>query len=175
MSDLPGWARPHVPAAERVVWWDRPSSWGLVPIALSTLAALAYVLWNPRMGPWEPSGGGAAVTASGLLALAGVGSKFVQDLARIRFTAYVATEERLYAVTSFFSASVRSVPLERVASVSVAQGLVGRLFSLWTARVQVQNERELRIPAIHDGARLLDEVRAAQLRGANAEWLTRGD
>lgn len=176
MTPAPEWAVPHLRPGEHVEWWGRPSLWGLVPIAASTLAALVYTVSGVAT-PWAEPASGAAFTAPGIIALVGLGSRFVQRVVRLAFTAYLVTDERFYAVTSFVTSRVQSVPLSRISTVSLQQGLLLRAFGLWTAFVSAYGQAgtRLEIPAMRDGERLLAEVSRGLRRGANASWLTRGD
>lgn len=170
----PTWVTAHLRSGERVRWWGRPSRWGLFPIAASTLAALAAAVFGLR---FESGGAVPVYTLPGVIALAGLASTFARRVIALRFTGYVITEDRFYAVTSFFTTRVQSVPLARLSRVSLVQGAIHGLFGLWTARVTAYGDAgvTLVIPAMRDGAGLLAHASDGLRRGANAAWLLKGD
>ena len=96
---------------------------------------------------------------------------------RVLFTVYVVTDQRFYAVTSLFSTKVETVPFSRVSIVSLGHGPMEGILGLTTARVSSYGESgvNLLIPAIRDGAGLLQHTQQGLARGANAEWLLRSD
>lgn len=160
---------------ERVLWTARPSLVGIVPIFAYALAALAGIFVTNYFGIEEPGrilrgSAGLVVAVGGILVE--TGRRFV----RLRFTTFIVTDERFYAITSFLETNVRSVPLARATRISLHQGLAGRMLGFWNARIGTYGEgaRGLDIPAIRDGEGLLREVGAGMQRGANVGWL-RGD
>lgn len=166
--------RPHLRPGEEARWWCRPSLVGLVPILASAAAGAAYLVASVVYGFEEPgilSGAPAVFVAS-----AGLAIELVRKLIRLRFTTYVVTDERLYAITTFLESDVKSIPLSRVSHVRVRRGPMGALLGFWNARVGIHGEQgALSVPAIRDGERLLAEVSDGQRRGADAAWLLRGD
>lgn len=166
----------HVRPDERVLWSARPSLVGLLPVFGYAFAGVAGIVVAGYFGFEEP---GAIVTGSAgaLLAVGGVLVETARRFVRLRFTTFVVTDQRFYAITSFLETNVRSIPLERATAVTIAQGFWGTLLGLWRARVGTygeNNARALDIPAIRDGEGLLREVGAGMRRGANVGWL-RGD
>jgi uncharacterized membrane protein YdbT with pleckstrin-like domain len=149
---------------------------GLVPIVASLLVGAAYLVATQALGIEEPGPFQGAPALA--LAVAGLVAEFVRRFTRLRFTTFVVTDERFYAITTFLTTDVRSVPFSRVSHVSLRRGLTGSLLGFWSARVGVTGGQEkgaLRVPAIRDGERLLREVAEGQRRGADAAWLLRGD
>lgn len=168
--------REHVRPGERIVWKARPSLVGLVPILASGLGAIAFLATTAYLGIDEPGvvlRGTPALVVAVLGVLLGTGRRFIQ----LRFTTFVVTDERFYAITSFLETNARSVPLARMSGVSLRQGVFGRVLGLWHARIATygEGERALDLPAIRDGEGLLREASAGMRRGANVAWLTRGD
>jgi uncharacterized membrane protein YdbT with pleckstrin-like domain len=141
----------------------------------SLLAGAAYLVATQTLGLEEPGPFQGAPAL--LLAVAGLVAEFARRFTQLRFTTFVVTGERFYAITTFLTTDVRSVPFSRVSQVSLRQGLAGRLLGFWSARIGVTGEEKgaLRVPAIRDGERLLREVLEGQRRGADAAWLLRGD
>lgn len=165
----------HLRPGERVLWTARPSLIGLLPILAYALAGVAGILVSAYLGFEEP-GAILAGSAGLVLAVGGVLVESVRRFIRLKFTVFVVTDERFYAITSFLETNVRSVPLARATRVSLRQGLAGRVLGFWNARIGTYGEgaRGLDIPAIRDGEGLLREVSAGMRRGANVGWL-RGD
>lgn len=176
MGALPQLARDHVRPEETVLWHARPSLIGLVPILAYAGAALAAIGISTYYGIEDP---GAIFRGSAALVLAVAGVLFgsVRRFIRLRNTIFVVTDERFYAITSFFETNARSVPLSRATHVLLRQGVAGRLLGFWHAHVSTygKGERGLDIPAIRDGEGLLREMSAGMRRGANVAWLRRGD
>jgi len=172
---LERWQLAHVRADERVLWSARPSLVGLVPIVLYFMAAFAGLWLTRYLGVEDP---GAIVRGSAglVLAIGGILIETGRRFVRLRFTTFVVTDQRFYSITSFLETNVRSIPLARASAVTVRQGLAGRIFGFWNARIATYGEegRALDIPAIRDGEGLLREVSAGMGRGANVGWL-RGD
>lgn len=171
----PAWVLDHVAAGERVAWWCRPSLVGLLPITASALGGALGLAATHAFGIQEP--GPIQGRPALVLAVMGLVAEFVRKLIRLRFTTFVVTDQRLYAITTFFTTNARSVPLARVSHVALRQGPLARLLGLWTARVGVTGEenRAVALPSISDGDGLLRELAAGQRRGADAAWLLRGD
>lgn len=169
-------ARQHIKADETILWSARPSLIGLVPILASAAAALVGIVVASYFGVEDPM----TVlrgTAGLVLAVAGVLLETARRFIRLRFTTFVVTDQRFYAITSFLETTARSVPLSRATHVSVRQGLAGRVLGFWSAHVSSygQGERGFEVPAIRDGEGLLREMGAGMRRGANVAWLRRGD
>lgn len=148
---------------------------GLVPIVASVLVGAAYLVVAQAFGIEEPGPFRGAPALA--LAVAGLVAEFVRKFTRLRFTTFVVTDERFYAITTFLTTDVRSVPFSRVSHVSLRKGLAGTLLGFWSARIGVTGEEggALSLPAIRDGERLLREVAEGQRRGSDAAWLLRGD
>lgn len=174
-APVPAWVLPHLRPGETPRWWGRPSLVGLVPIAASLLAGVAYLVATQRLGLEEP--GPLQGTAALVVALAGLLAEAARRFTRLRFTTFVVTDERFYAITTFLATDVRAVPFSRVSHVALRQGPAGALLGFWSARIGVTGEEKgaLRVPAIRDGESLLREVLEGQRRGADAAWLLRGD
>ena len=172
---IPEWVLPHLRPGETPVWWARPSLVGLVPIVASALAGGTYLVVAQALGIQEPGPFQGAPALA--LAVLGLVAEFARKFTRLRFTTFVVTDERFYAITTFLATDVRSVPLSRISHVALRQGLAGTLLGFWSARIGVTAEEgaALSLPAIRDGERLLREVAEGQRRGANAAWLLRGD
>lgn len=168
-------ARRHVAPGETILWSARPSLIGLVPILAYGLAALAGIIIASYLGVEDPMSvlRGAPGVALGVL---GVLFETMRRFVRLRSTTFVVTDQRFYAITSFFETTARSVPLARATHVSLRQGLAGRVLGFWQARISTYGAegRALDIPAIRDGDGLLRELSAGMRRGANVGWL-RGD
>lgn len=166
----------HVRPEETVLWWARPSLVGLVPILAWMVAATAGLVVATAYGLESPSLLFAGAPAL-VLAIGGILVETARRFIRLRFTTFLVTEERIYAITSFFETNARSIPLSRATHVSVRQGLAGLVFGFWSARISTYGEggRALEIPAIRDGDGLLRETSAGMRRGANVAWLRRGD
>lgn len=171
----PPWATENLRPGEEPLWWARPSLLGLVPIVLSTAAAGAVLALTTYYGFEEP--GIVRGTPALVLAVGGLLVEFARRFVQLRFSSYVITDDRLYVVTSFLTTDARSVPLSRVSRVVVRQGLLGRVFGVWTAAVTAYGEARtsVQVQAIRDGDGLLRAVQDGTARGANAEWLVRGD
>lgn len=166
----------HVRPGERVLWSARPSLVGLLPILGYAVAAVVGIGVAAYFGFDEP---GALLTGSAgvVVAVGGVLVETARRYVRLRFTTFVVTDQRFYAITSFLETNVRAIPLARATAVSMRQGLAGKLFGFWHARISTYGEEQTRaldIPAIRDGQGLLREVSAGMRRGANVGWL-RGD
>lgn len=168
-------ARLHVRPGETVLWSARPSLVGLVPILASMLAAILGLALSTIYGLQTPSllAGAPAL----VLAIGGIFVETARRFVRLRFTTFVVTDARVYSITSFLETNARSIPLSRATHVSLRQGLAGRVFGFWSARISTYGEggRALEIPAIRDGGGLLREMSAGMRRGANVAWLRRGD
>lgn len=171
----------HVRPGERVVWVARPSLVGLLPILASALAAFAGLAVATYYGFEDPTAFVSGAPAF-VLALLGIVAQAVRRFVQLRFTTFVVTDARFYAITSFLTTNARSVPLSRASHVSLHQGPFARMLGLWTARVSTyrgeregQEARALLIPAIRDGKGLLREMSLGMRRGANIAWLRRGD
>lgn len=177
MSAVPEWVRAQLRPGEEVVWWARPSLVGLVPILASTLFGVAFVVVTSTYGYQQPSVLSLTGTPALLVALGGVLLESARRFVKLRFTTYVITRERFYAITSFLETNARGVPLARMTSVALRQGLAGRLFGFWSATLGVYGEGRgvVQVLAIRDGEGLLREASEGQRRGANAAWLLRGD
>lgn len=169
-------ARAHVRPGERVLWWARPSLVGLLPIIAYTVFGIAGLFAASYFGFEEP-GTILRGTPALLLGVGGVLVETVRRFVRLRFTTFIVTDQRFYAITSFIETNARSVPLSRATQVTLRQGLFGRALGFWHAHVSTygQGERGLDIPAIRDGQGLLREMGAGQRRGANVAWLRQGD
>jgi uncharacterized membrane protein YdbT with pleckstrin-like domain len=176
MDAVPALARQHVRPGETVLWHARPSLIGLLPILTYAAAAFVGIGVSTYYGIEDP---GAIFRGSAALTLAVIGVLFesVRRFIRLRFTIFVVTDERFYAITSFFETNARSVPLSRATHVSLRQGVAGRILGFWHAHVSTYGTgaRGLDIPAIRDGEGLLREMSAGMRRGANVAWLRRGD
>ena len=170
-------ARQHVRPGETILWHARPSLVGLLPILAYGAFALAGIVVTTYLGVEDPASilrGSAAV----VVAVGGVLIETVRRFIRLRFTTFVVTNERFYAITSFLETNARSVPLSHATHVALRQGALARMLGLWNAQVSTygaRRERNLDIPAIRDGEGLLRELSAGMRRGANVEWLRRGD
>lgn len=169
-------ARQHVRPGERILWHARPSLVGLLPIFAYAAFAVAGIAVSTYFGIEDPASvfrGSAAL----VVAIGGVLVETVRRFIRLRFTTFVVTDQRFYAITSFLETNARSVPLSRATHVALRQGVMGRVFGFWNAHVSTygKGERGLDIPAIRDGEGLLREMGAGLRRGANVAWLTRGD
>lgn len=170
----------HVRPGETIRWSARPSLVGLLPILASAAATAAGLVATTYYGIEEP---GMLLTGAPAFALAvlGILAEAARRFVRLRFTTFAITDERVYEVTSFFTTRVRAVPLARAAHVTLRQGLFGRALGFWTGEISLyesggsEQARAIRIPAIRDGPGLLDEMSAGLRRGANVEWLRRGD
>lgn len=174
MSAPPAWVAAHLRPGERVRWWGRPSLVGLAPILASAAGGAAYLALSVWLRVEEPGllTGAPALVVAVLGLLLETGRRF----ARLRFTTFVVTDERFYAITSFFETDVKSVPLGRVSHVSMRRGVSGALLGFWTARVGVHGaEGALAVPAMRDADALLRELSEGQRRAADAAWLLRGD
>lgn len=167
----------HLRPGERIVWSAKPSKWGLFPIGISTLLAVIAFIVASMYGFQEPRVIPLPGPFAFLVAIAGFGADFLRRSVRILFTTYVVTDRRFYGVTSFLATTVNSIPLARITTVRLRQGIFARLFGLWTATVSAYGEAgtTLHIPAIRDQRRLLEETSEGIRRGANANWLLRGD
>ena len=170
------YARRHVKADETILWSARPSLIALVPVFAYGLAALAGVVAASYLGVEDP----ASIlrgTPGLVVAVGGVLIETARRFVRLRFTTFVVTDQRFYAITSFLETTARSVPLSRATHVSLRQGLAGRVLGFWSAHVSSygQGERGFEVPAIRDGHGLLREVGAGMRRGANVAWLRSGD
>lgn len=170
-------AQAHVPAGERILWSARPSLVGLVPILVYAALALLGIGLSRYYGVDEPGlvfrGSAALVVAVG-----GVLVEATRRFIRLRFTTFVVTDQRFYAITSFFETNARSIPLSRATHVALRQGPFARALGLWNAQISTygaRSERRLEIPAIRDGEGLLRELSAGMRRGANVAWLRSGD
>lgn len=176
MSEAPPWVTAHLRPGESPVWWAKPSLLGVFPILLSTAVGVIVLLVSIRMGIEDPA---AFVTGAPaiILALGGLAIELARRIVRLVFASYVITRDRLYVITSFLTTDVRSVPLSRVSRVVVRQGVLARVFGLWTAHVTAYGEAKtsVQVLAIRDGVGLLREAQAGTARGANADWLVRGD
>ncbi len=169
--------QPHLKGGESILWCTRPSMLGLVPIftyaVLAGLGIIVPILLRLEDAP------GVSFVASGsfLFAFGGLAIEFVRRFVTLRYTMFVITKERFYSVTSFFTTTVKSVPLSRVTLVTLHQGFIIGLFGLWSAQIVAYGEAGARldIPAIRDGERLLAEAGSGLGRGANAAWILRGD
>lgn len=162
----------HLRPGERVLWAARPSLVGIVPIFFYATVALAGLYATNYFGIEEP--GRILRGSAGLVvAVGGILIETARRFVRLRFTTFIVTDSRFYAITSFLETNVRSVPLARATRVSVHQGLAGRVLGFWNARIGTYGEgaRGLDIPAIRDGEGLLREVSAGLRRGANVGWL----
>lgn len=172
----PPWAEEHLRPGEEVVWWCRPSLYGLAPILASAALGGLLLYLSVRFDVREP---GALFTGTPalLLAIGGILVEAARKFVRLRYTTFVITRERLYAITTFLTTNARSVPLSRASLVTVRQGPVGRLLGFWTAHVTTYGEggQRMEVPAIRDGEGLLREASLGMRRGANASWLLRGD
>lgn len=172
---IPGIGR-HLRPDERVLWQARPSLVGLVPILVSTALGLAGIVVSAWLGIEEP---GALLrgTPAFVIAVGGVLVETTRRFVKLRFTTFVVTDQRFYAITTFLETDARSLPLSRATHVSVRQGLAGRLLGFWSACVTGYGRRErgFDIPAIRDGEGLLRELGGGMRRGANVAWLRRGD
>ena len=148
---------------------------GLVPIVASLVGGVGYLVVAQAVGFEEPGPFRGAPALA--IAVVGLAAEFARKFTRLRFTTFVVTSERFYAITTFLTTDVRSVPFSRVSHVSLRQGLAGTLLGFWSARIGVTGEEvgALSIPAIRDGERLLREVAEGQRRGSDAAWLLRGD
>lgn len=169
-------AREHIRPGETILWHAQPSLVGIIPILASTAAALAGIFITAYFGIEEP----AAIlrgTPALVLGVAGVLAETARRFVRLKFTTFVVTDQRFYAITTFLETNARSIPLSRATHVAVRQGLAGRALGFWNARISTYGpgERALEIPAIRDGEGLLREASAGLRRGANVAWLTRGD
>lgn len=176
MSDAaPAWVRAHLRPDERVRWWARPSLVGIVPILASSVAAVSYLVASVLFDLEQP--GLLTGAPALLLAAAGILVEFVRRFVKLRYTGYVVTDDRLYEITSFLTTNARSIPLSKATHVAVRQGLFGRLFGYWSARVSGYKSEAgaVELPAIRDGEGLLREASAGLRRGANVSWLLRGD
>lgn len=166
----------HLRPDERILWRARPSLVGLLPIVAYTAAALAVILLGARLGIQEP---GTIIrgTPALLLAIAGVLIETGRRYVKLRYTTFIVTDQRFYAITTFLETDTRSIPLSRATHVHVRQGITGRLLGIWSARITGYGRRErgFDIPAIRDGEGLLRELGAGMRRGANVEWLRSGD
>lgn len=169
--------QPHLRPGEVLLWTTRPSLYGLVPIFATTLAAAAGIVVPIYLGIEDRPAASLLASTTFLFAFGGLLVEFVRKFVRLRYTVFAITKDRFYSVTSFFSTTVKSVPLSRVTHVTLHQGVVARMFGLWSAKVSAYGEAgtALDIPAIKDGERLLGEASAGLGRGANAHWLVRGD
>lgn len=174
-ASLDAWQMSHVRADERVLWSARPSLIGLVPVLGYGVAGIAGLAAMSYFG-FEDPGSLIRGTAGLIVAVGGVLVETARRFVRLRFTTFVVTDQRFYAITSFLETNVRSIPLARATAVTLRQGIAGRIFGFWHARVATYGEgaRGLDIPAIRDGEGLLREVSAGMRRGANVGWL-RGD
>lgn len=169
--------RPHLRPGEAIVWGARPSLFGLAPIVASAVASIVGIVVPIAIGLEDSPAASILASTTFLLAFAGLAAGVVRRFVHLRFTVFVITRERFYSVTSFFTTTVRSVPLSRVTLVTLHQGFIPRLFDLWSARVTAYGEAgaTLDIPAIRDGEGLLEQASAGLDRGANAAWILRGD
>lgn len=169
-------AHTHVRPGEKILWQARPSLVGLLPILLYSAAAMFGVGIGAYYRVEDPTSLLRGTPAL-VLAIGGVLAETIRRFIRLRFTTFVLTNERFYAITSFLETNARSVPLSRATSVTIRQSVAGRLFGFWNARIDTYGagERALDIPAIRDGDGLLRQARAGLRRGANVAWLRRGD
>lgn len=169
-------ARAHVRPGEAVLWWARPSLVGLLPIFAYSAFGIVGLLAFSYFGFEEP-GTILRGTPALVLGIGGVLVETARRFVRLRFTTFIVTDQRFYAITSFVETNARSVPLSRATHVSLSQGIFGRALGFWHAHVSTygQGERGLDIPAIRDGEGLLREMSAGQRRGANVAWLRQGD
>jgi len=166
----------HVRPGERIRWVARPSLLGLAPILLGGAAATL----GGWIGPFlvfgaEPEAFGLATFA--MLIVFGFLPAVGKRVLALVFSRYVVTEERVYAITSFVSVNVQSVPLSRLSRVTVSQGPILNWFDLWTATISAYGEAgtTIVIPAFRDGGRLLAETSDGIERGANVAWIVKGD
>lgn len=175
-SPLGKLARQHVRSGETILWQARPSLVGLLPIVLSALGAIGGVMLGAYFQVEAPTSFLRGTPAI-VLGVAGVLVETIRRYIRLRFTIFIVTDQRFYSITSFLETNARSFPVSRATAVTVRQGVAGRLFGFWNARIHTygQGERALEIPAIRDGEGLLREARAGIRRGANVAWLRRGD
>lgn len=173
---VPAWVQAHLRPGEEALWWARPSLVGLVPILSSAVVTAALLLVSEHFGIREP-GSLLEGTPALVLALGGLFVETVRRFLRLRYTSFVLTRDRVYVVTTVFTADVRSVPLSRLSVVDVRQGPFGRALGYWSATLSTygSEERAVRMPAIRDGPGLLREAGAGLRRGANASWLMHGD
>lgn len=171
----PAWVLANLRPGEEPLYWCRPSMIGILPIFASTVAGITILVAQHTWGLESP--GLVQGQPALVLAVMGLTGGFVRQLARLRFTTYVVTRERFYALTTFFARDAKSVPLSRVSTVSVRRGAMGWLLGYWSARVGLYGEERsaIQMPAIREGARLLDELAAGQRRASDAAWLLRGD
>lgn len=172
---VPAWVLAHLRPGEEPLYWCRPSMVGILPIFASTVAGIGILVAQHMWGLESP--GLVQGQPALVLAVLGLAGGFVRQLARLRFTTYVVTRERFYALTTFLARDAKSVPLSRVSTVSLRRGVMGWLLGYWSARVGLYGEEKhgIDVPAVREGARLLDELAAGQRRASDAAWLLRGD
>lgn len=172
----PAWAESHLRPGEEVLWWTRPSLYGLAPILTSAALGVLVLYLTVRFDVREP---GAILTGTPavVLAVGGILVEAARKFVRLRYTTFIITRERIYAITTFLTTNARSVPLSRASLVTVRQGPAGRLLGFWHAHVTTYGDgaQSIAIPAIRDGEGLLRQASAGLRRGANASWLLRGD
>jgi len=175
----PAWLAPHLAQDEQARWAEAPGpeAWrsALVSVAFGAWLTIYVGFWKPAWWEFLPIWPERDVSpilgalVAGLLFL----GEALATVKKRRYTAYAVTDKRLLRVPLEHPLS-RFLPDERAEAWPLAQArVVEKESRRGKARVrfQVENEKgqhlaRFRVGGVRDEARLLDALRAAQVKGA---------